>query len=525
MAQSEPMTKRKSDTCIDGRDAKSAKSCAPRFVLGKLIGHGSYGVVFDLHEEPESAPCGGKQPLPSSDGASSAETKRKAMALKLFDPPSVELLTEGLQVTLRPLEGAHIACIPQLLVAAREHALHDVCTVYLGDTPCTLGYMMPKHTPLTPEHYATLHLHERYTLVSALAQELRLLHAKGLVHGDVKCANVLLQANGKPVWCDFSLLHAAPYWPSCAYESFLYAESHRPPEIGRLVSPPADMYALGIMMAALELQLNDDEALLLNKTLQSLPERCAHRQNKDYDTQDLAPHALHQAAVFGKSRKRSIVCSSGGVVTYTHVLHVLRSFVRPKVSVDADMLRSISLLLHPYPERRMFSESTAGLDLQAEREREAAQEEPPAYMSPLQVTHIERYVQEHVARKARKAFADAGGDVDALLHTSILSDSVHVLPRQWELDNLQSAVLCVFMRYARKACPASRAEILHALCACMCLASACCTLDGRMVFTETDFVDSVDGSLTANELKSALARVFNALGGGGLIAPTITAYP
>jgi WD40 repeat protein len=75
-----------------------------------------------------------------------------------------------------------------------------------------------------------------------IASALCLIHSHGLVHGDVKPDNILVQSNGRPVLIDFGstcLSHCAP-------TSILVSHGYSPPEqyTGRVLTTASDQYAL-----------------------------------------------------------------------------------------------------------------------------------------------------------------------------------------------------------------------------------------------------------------------------------------
>lgn len=77
------------------------------------------------------------------------------------------------------------------------------------------------------------------------ARGLDALHARGLVHGDVRPANVLVEASGRTVLIDLLSEHA----PSSPHR-FAGTAAYMAPEHGRgeVAGPATDMYSLGVVL-------------------------------------------------------------------------------------------------------------------------------------------------------------------------------------------------------------------------------------------------------------------------------------
>ena len=82
-----------------------------------------------------------------------------------------------------------------------------------------------------------------------IADALRYAHAKGVVHGDIKASNILLDANGSPYLIDFGVA-SLPAVDSAAIGG---SEISKSPQVkaGQAPQPADDIYALGMLIAEL----------------------------------------------------------------------------------------------------------------------------------------------------------------------------------------------------------------------------------------------------------------------------------
>ncbi|WP_427168522.1 protein kinase domain-containing protein [Streptomyces sp. C1-1] len=91
---------------------------------------------------------------------------------------------------------------------------------------------------------------ELFSLGAALAEALEGVHACGLVHRDVKPANILLAADG-PRLIDFGIARAVGATALTADGSVIGSPGYLSPEQarGRTVGPPSDVFSLGCVLA------------------------------------------------------------------------------------------------------------------------------------------------------------------------------------------------------------------------------------------------------------------------------------
>jgi serine/threonine protein kinase len=87
-------------------------------------------------------------------------------------------------------------------------------------------------------------------LGEALAQALAYVHAQGVTHRDVKPANVLLRHDGRPLLVDFGIALLVDVTRVTASGAVVGTAAYLAPEQirGDPVGPPADVYALGLVL-------------------------------------------------------------------------------------------------------------------------------------------------------------------------------------------------------------------------------------------------------------------------------------
>ena len=88
------------------------------------------------------------------------------------------------------------------------------------------------------------------TLATQIGDALDALHAKGVVHRDVKAANILLQQDGTAALTDFGLAKGTGYEGLTAVGQIVGTIEYLAPEriIGQEAAPGSDLYALGCVI-------------------------------------------------------------------------------------------------------------------------------------------------------------------------------------------------------------------------------------------------------------------------------------
>src|SRR4051794_39759073 len=137
-----------------------------------------------------------------------------------------------------------------------------------------------------------------------LARALAYAHQRGILHRDVKPANVLLSPRGGPQLLDFNLAHdphaadqaeAALRGGTLPYMAPEQLEAFIDPDRWESVGPAADTYSLGLVMHELLTgQALDvpDQTLPLPRAIRSLLDRRAVRKFAPRRLNPAVPHAL-----------------------------------------------------------------------------------------------------------------------------------------------------------------------------------------------------------------------------------------
>jgi len=89
-------------------------------------------------------------------------------------------------------------------------------------------------------------------IILELSEALYLVHSKGLVHGDIKPANVVFRSNDCPVLIDFGITRLVKVTKVASKQSndIIASPSYAAPEVmrGKAFNHKADIYSLGIML-------------------------------------------------------------------------------------------------------------------------------------------------------------------------------------------------------------------------------------------------------------------------------------
>ena len=204
----------------------SGRLLAGRYRLGAVIGRGGMGTVWLARDE-----------LLNRDVA-------------------VKEIVWPVQLDPAEREVARRRAVREAQLAARLHhpnvvRVYDI--VEEDDRPCIVMELVPFRSlrevvaedgPVSPEQAAEIGL----SVLSAL----QVVHEAGVVHRDVKPANILLGPEGRVVLADFGIAKAVDSPALTASGVLVGSPSYLAPERARggLAGPAADLWALGVTLVA-----------------------------------------------------------------------------------------------------------------------------------------------------------------------------------------------------------------------------------------------------------------------------------
>lgn len=192
------------------------------YPVRRLIAHGGQSVVYEVEDPETGQPVAAKVLLQA--GAGSRRLGREYRALTRVDHPNVvRVLRHGLTEESQPF------LIMELLEGVNAQARVK-----------SLG-----------RPGSSARLHEAIRIAASVADALAYLHARGIIHRDLKSANVVVLPDGRVKLLDFGavrLLHG-PDAPSEGTE-FVGTFHYAAPEqiLGRPVDGRTDLYALGVLL-------------------------------------------------------------------------------------------------------------------------------------------------------------------------------------------------------------------------------------------------------------------------------------
>src|SRR3954454_7922679 len=191
---------------------------AGRYAVGPLVGMGGTAQVYRAWDHESCCP----------------------VALKVFRPGSM------------PGPGYGGARALEVLTGVRRPGLVGVRGAGIDPQGCPFVVMdLVDGQSLSPRLYdGPMGTADVARLGGILADALAAVHARGVVHRDVKPGNVLLDADGHPWLTDFGIARIVDATRVTATGVVVGTAAYMAPEQvrGEAVGPPADVYALGLVL-------------------------------------------------------------------------------------------------------------------------------------------------------------------------------------------------------------------------------------------------------------------------------------
>lgn len=168
------------------------------------------------------------------------ESLKRQIALKILDPKLDSTLLEHFLDESRIIASLkHPNIIPVYDVGrVGIHFYHSMEYLEGGDLEARMSEGLDPHTSLE--------------IILELADALYLVHSKGIIHGDIKPANIVFRSDDCPVLTDFGISKRTEVLDSTNSQSnnILASPSYASPEMmqGQDFDQKVDIYSLGVML-------------------------------------------------------------------------------------------------------------------------------------------------------------------------------------------------------------------------------------------------------------------------------------
>ncbi|MFN7590126.1 MAG: protein kinase domain-containing protein [Planctomycetota bacterium] len=208
LAERHPAVAHRLDEAVALAVGSAGRRARPRpslqgYEIVRELGRGGMGTVY-LARHAELDRDVALKVLPHSFGVSQQSRQRflhEARALARIDHPhvvAIHRIVDRGEVLAFEMDYVDGPSLQQLLDHLRQHAQRSGAPASIATIAEGLG--------LEPQALGARHPTQFFVrLVTKIAQALGEVHGRGLVHRDVKPANILLRKNGEPVLVDFGL--------------------------------------------------------------------------------------------------------------------------------------------------------------------------------------------------------------------------------------------------------------------------------------------------------------------------------
>jgi len=166
----------------------------------------------------------------------------RLVAIKVVHPNLIHD-TEFLNRFHREAQMAASLNHPNIVMIFDEGSLNGVHFI-------AMEYLEGKDLHCILQERGKLSVEQTVSIIKPIAEALDFAHSKGLVHRDVKSANILVTDSGRPVLTDFGIAHAASGTKITQAGSVIGTPEYMSPEQaeGKDLDGRSDMFSLGIVM-------------------------------------------------------------------------------------------------------------------------------------------------------------------------------------------------------------------------------------------------------------------------------------
>ena len=166
----------------------------------------------------------------------------RIVALKVVHPNLLHD-TEFLNRFHREAQTAASLSHPNIVMIYDEGSLNGVHFI-------AMEYLDGKDLHCIIKERGKLSVDETINIIIPIAEALDYAHSRGLIHRDVKSANIIVTQNGRTVLTDFGIAHAASGTKLTQAGSIIGTPEYMSPEQaeGKIVDGRSDIFSLGIVM-------------------------------------------------------------------------------------------------------------------------------------------------------------------------------------------------------------------------------------------------------------------------------------